>query len=330
MMENPTTGHLQPFDFGLLQKNIPELTRFNMKIDWHSFDEPIDSSNANPETWRMIASIIGKYYDDYDGFVVLHGTDTMAYTASALSFMLENLSKPVILTGSQLPLGRLRTDGKENLITAIEIAGMKQDGLPVLNEVAIFFEDYLFRGNRTFKYNTDDFDAFDSPNHPVLAQAGVHIQFKKEYLLAPPASPMVIRKNMDPNIAVLPVFPGISESLCNAVFHAEGIKAIILETYGSGNIPDSPWFPALLKHAQANGLIVVNLSQCKQGFVEQGRYATSAVLRDHSVWSAGDMTLEATLTKLMYLLGVDLTHIEREIAFHQSLRGERTTFSALV
>jgi len=330
MMEDPLSGELKPVDFAAIRDYIPELNRFKLHLAWRSLSVPIDSSNCKPQTWRQIVELISSNYDDYDGFVVLHGTDTMSFTASALSFMLENLTKPVILTGSQLPLGRLRTDGKENLITAIEIAGTRQEDGRSLNEVCIFFEDQLFRGNRTFKYNTEDFDAFDSPNYPNLANAGIHIHYKKQYFLPKPSQSMVVRKNMDSNLAVLTFFPGITQNYAESVAETPGVRAIILHTYGSGNVPDFDWLERILMAAKSKGVILVNVSQCKQGFVEQGRYATSAVLSRCKVWSAGDMTLEATITKLMYLIGAQVPPETLEFAFHDSLRGERTTFTSLV
>lgn len=330
MMEDPATGALSPIDFNSLQESIPELNRFDMNIDWVSFTEPIDSSNANPDTWVSIVNIISQRYDEYTGFVILHGTDTMAYTASALSFMLENLGKPVVLTGSQLPMGRLRTDGKENLITALEIAGMMQDKQPLLNEVMIYFEDFLFRGNRTFKYNADHFDAFDSPNYPVLGTTGIHIHINRKQLFPRPARPLIIRRKMISNIAVFNFFPGVRGELLKSVIDTPGLKALILHSYGAGNVPQEPWLRESIIEAQEKGIIVVNLSQCLKGFVEQGRYATSSLLAELGVWNAGDMTLEATITKLMYLMGVDLNQKERELAFHADLRGERTISTSLV
>ncbi|MFZ6051579.1 asparaginase [Halocola ammonii] len=329
MMENPATGALAPFDFPHLLDYMPELRRFQMEIDVRSFENPIDSSDVNPETWVSIAEIIEKTYHHYDGFVVLHGTDTIAYTASALSYMLCNLAKPVVVTGSQLPIGKLRTDGKENLITAIEIAAAVREGEPVLQEVGIFFEGQLFRGNRSRKYSTEDFDAIESPNYPKLAEVGIHIFYNFNELFRPKDIPFEIKKRFDDSVAILKLFPGIHEKVIRSMVEIPGLKGIILETFGSGNAPSSPLFLSLIKEAVEKGVIVVNVTQCNNGFVEQGRYETSHGLRDAGVTPGADMTTEAAITKLMFLLGQDLSTEQVKEQMMLSVAGELTAYSSL-
>ena len=319
MMENES-GNLVPFEFASLQDNVPELRRFKYKIDSISFDQPIDSSDVSIAHWQHIAGIIEEHYEGYDGFVILHGTDTMSYSAAALSFMLENLGKPVIFTGSQLPIGQLRTDGKENLITAIEIAAAKQNGLPRVNEVCIYFQSQLFRGNRTHKYNTENFDAFESANLDSLADVGIHISYREELLLPRPAGKFSVRSTMDNNVAVLKIFPGISEQVVNAILDVPGLKAVVLETYGSGNSSRDQWFTNALKKAIQKGIIIMNVSQCNKGMVEQGRYETSTALKQNGVITGGDITTEAALAKLMFLLGNASPDIAQLLAI--PLRGE--------
>lgn len=329
MMEDATTGALVPFDFTHLQDQMPELRRFNFHIDVVSFEVPIDSSEVSIATWQRIAHLIEVNYTHYDGFVVLHGTDTMAYSASALSFMLEHLRKPVIFTGSQLPIGKLRTDGKENLISAIEIAAARKDGVPVLQEVAVYFESRLFRGNRTHKYNTENFDAFESANCAPLAEAGIHIFYNHQVLFRDPSTEaLTVRTAWCDRVGVLKIFPGMHPSLVAGVLKADGLKGLVIETFGSGNAPRQPWFLNLLKEAIDAGVVMVNVSQCNKGFVEQGRYETSSALQRIGVIGGADMTTEAAVTKLMYLLGQDLPRTEVERYMMASLRGELTSFSA--
>ena len=278
MIENPETGALENFNFDHLLKHVPELKRFNYRISSYQFDPPIDSSDMEPSLWAKIVEIINDNYDNFDGFVILHGTDTMAYTASALSFMLENLAKPVILTGSQLPIGTLRTDGKENLITSIEIAAAKHpDGTAIVPEVCIFFENELMRGNRTTKINAENFNAFRSFNYPALAKAGIHIRYNEHSIRRPdPARPMKPHYLFDTNVVVLTLFPGIQESIINSVLHVPGLKAVVLKTFGSGNAPQKEWFIRQLKDATERGIVIVNITQCQSGGVEMGPASSSS------------------------------------------------------
>ena len=325
MVQDVRTHTLIPFDFEHLYKEVPELEKFDCEIAVQSFENPIDSSDMNIAAWQKMATMIHSNYEKYDGFVILHGTDTMAYTASALSFMLENLSKPVILTGSQLPIGMIRTDGKENLITAIEIAASKLNDKPVINEVCVYFEYKLYRGNRTHKYNAEHFDAFKSPNYPELAEAGITIEYNKLALLKPSASPLKLNPKMDGNIGVLKLFPGITQSVVNSVLNSTGLKGLILETFGSGNGPSAKWFLQEIENAiSEKNLILLNITQCNQGSVNQGRYATSRGFLDAGVIGGGDLTFEAAITKLMYLFGNYNSKEEITTFLRQNLRGEQS------
>ena len=326
MSENPATGALRPIDFNRLQELMPELKQTGVRIKSIPFLPLIDSSDILPEIWQRIAQIIQENYDEYDGFVVLHGTDTMAYTASALSFMLENLSKPVIFTGAQLPIGMMRSDAKENLLTAIEIASAKEYGQPIVPEVCIFFEAMLFRGNRTTKKNAEHFNAFASYNYPALAKAGVHIKYYRSYIHYPaPDTKLRVRTNFDTNVAILKIFPGINELTVRAILNTPGLKAIVLETFGTGNAPRQQWLFDLLKDANERGIIIVNKSQCHTGSVEMGRYETSLNLLSSGVMSAYDCTTEAIITKLMHLLGEYSSVHDVKHRLSISISGEMTT-----
>ncbi|HQH18937.1 MAG TPA: type I asparaginase [Bacteroidales bacterium] len=322
MIEDAQSGALKTFNFDHLFNEIPELKKYNLRIASFSFDPLIDSSNMNPSNWIKIASTIKENYQAYDGFVILHGSDTMAYTASALSFMLENLAKPVILTGSQLPIGVIRTDGKENLLTAIEIAAAQKDGKPMVPEVCIYFENNLYRGNRTHKFNAENFSAFISANYPSLAKVGVHIRYNHQAILSPKINFLIVHTKLDQNIAILKLFPGINQTVVDATLEIKGLKAVILETYGSGNAPTDSWFLNSLENAIKKGIIVLNITQCKGGSVVQGKYETSSDLLKIGVTGGVDMTTEAAITKLMYLLGENFSTEEVKKLLSISLRGE--------
>jgi L-asparaginase len=322
MMRDPASGALKPFNFKALSSQIPELKKFDIELSAVSFKQPIDSSDMQPEIWVELARIIRDNYSLYDGFVILHGSDTMSFTASALSFMLENLAKPVIFTGSQLPIGTIRTDGKENLITAIEIAAAKLRGKPVVSEVCVYFEYKLYRGNRTLKYNSEHFDAFKSPNYPPLAEAGVEISYNAGALLSPSRKALICHTELNNDIAVLHLFPGISKKITQSVLNTPGIKAVILLTFGAGNANTKSWFVDEIKAAIEKGIVVLNITQCVQGRVVQGMYATSSHLRKAGVTGGNDMTFESAVTKLMFLLGKKLSASQIKKQLETNLRGE--------
>jgi L-asparaginase len=322
MVMHPESGALIPFDFEHLVEQVPEIKRFNVDIRTYAFEHPIDSSDMQPGIWVQLATIIEQAYHQVDGFVVLHGSDTMAFTASALSYMLVNLAKPVVLTGSQLPIGTIRTDGKENLITAIEIASTYEDGKPVVPEVCVYFEYKLFRGNRTLKFNSEHFNAFYSPNYSILAEAGVTIDYHRTFIRPLPADSFRVMKDLDNRVGVLKLFPGISKEMISAVLNAPGLRAVVMETFGSGNGPTGHWFIELLAQRIAEGLIVVNITQCIKGEVVQGRYSTSEGFKKAGVIGLKDMTFEAAVTKLMFLLANYPNKAALKQALETSLAGE--------
>jgi len=325
MVHDPETGALQPLNFCELLTQMPDLKRFGFKLSTIPFDPPVDSANINPDFWIKLTNLIDKNYKDYDGFVILHGTDTMAYTASALSFMLEDLQKPVIFTGSQLPIGLLRTDGMENLVTSIEIAADKRNDVPVVPEVCIYFENKLYRGNRTSKYSAEHFNAFRSVNYPTLAEAGIHIRYNYSAIEYPTITKnLTVHKMLDNNIALLKIYPGISKVIMDAILKTENLRAVVLETFGSGNAPSDSWFINRIKKAVDNGIIVLNVSQCFGGSVEMGKYETSMELQNSGVISGYDSTTESAITKLMFLLGHNLSHEEMKRSLNKPIRGEIT------
>ena len=324
MMKNAETGALEPFDFNGIREHIPELRLFDYDIDNYQFRPPIDSSDMTPELWVNLADIISTRYDHYDGFVLLHGTDTMAFTASALSFMLEGLTKPVVLTGSQLPIGAMRTDGRENLITAIEIAAARTpDGRPRVPEVSIYFASHLYRGNRTTKENAEKFNAFASYNYPPLARAGININYNDALIHQPVSDEKLsVHRTLDNRVLALTLFPGIRPQLIENVFRMPDIRGIVLRTFGSGNAPSKSWFIDALRSASEAGKVVVNITQCQSGSVEMGLYQTGIRLREAGVVSGRDMTVEAAVAKLMVLFGQGLDADEVRRRMEIAIAGE--------
>jgi L-asparaginase len=323
MVNDSKTGTLIPFDFEQIQNNVPELARLDYQLSVHSFDPILDSSNMNPEIWTELAELIKEKYHEFDGFVILHGSDTMSYTAAALSFMLQNLAKPVVLTGSQLPIGEIRTDAKENLITALEIAATKKDGKAMVPEVSVYFDFQLFRGNRSIKNDSEKFEAFSSPNYPILAEAGVNLDFFSNYILPIPTEEFQIHTTFNSNIGVLKMYPGITENAVRAITESK-VDAIVLESFGSGNTTTADWFIACLQEAISNDKIIVDISQCNGGSVQLGKYETSRKLQKMGILSGYDMTFEATVTKLMYLMGKGLAIDEIKKLMEVSIAGELT------
>lgn len=325
MIKDPETGVLKPFNFDSIYEHMPSLKLFNFGIDNYCFDPVIDSSNMQPKYWIDIARVIHDKYEDYDGFVVLHGSDTMAYTASALSFMLKNLNKPVILTGSQLPLGMVRTDGRENFVTALEIASAYADDTPLVPEVAIYFENQLMRGNRTIKFNAENFEAFRSPNYPPLATVGIHIKFNHPQIRKPNFKKLILNTNLCTDIAILKLFPGITESAVRAILNAENLRGIVFETYGAGNAPTEKWLLDALAEAVDRGIVILNVTQCQGGSVDMDKYQTGMALKKIGILSGIDITTEAAIAKMMHVLGNYKKPPEINSALLSSLAGEVTT-----
>jgi L-asparaginase len=323
MVKDFKTNSLKAFNFKNLLDRIPELQLLECDIHTVSLKKPIDSSNMNPSYWLQIAEIIESNYQKFDGFVVLHGSDTMSYTASALSFMLENLAKPVVFTGSQLPIGDLRTDAKENLITSIQVASMQDKGKPVVKEVCLYFEYKLYRGNRTTKLNAENFQAFASLNYPDLAESGVHLKVNHEYLFKPNLrKKFKVNKVLNENIAVVKLYPGITESVLKSIFETSNLKAVIIETYGAGNCTTESWFIDILKKYIFKGVHVINITQCAGGSVMMGHYETSSLLKKIGVISGKDITTEAAVGKLMFLLGQNIPAKTFKTIYEKPLRGE--------
>jgi L-asparaginase len=314
---------LVPFDFEQIIENVPEIRRLDFELSILALDKPIDSSNINPKIWIQLANIIQKNFQKYDAFVILHGTDTMAYTASALSYLLENLSKPVIFTGAQLPIGIARTDARENLITALEIASAKIDGRPIVPEVSIYFNSFLLRGNRAKKKESSQFNAFRSENYPALAEVGVSIEYNFPFIKPyRPDLPLYVHQILDENVVILKLFPGINKTTIRSILNSKNLKGLVMETYGAGNAPTEKWFLDELKWASQKGLVIINVSQCDGGRVMQEKYQTGKTLQEIGIVSGSDMTTEAAITKLMFLLGKEQDAERVRFLFEQSICGE--------
>jgi L-asparaginase len=323
MIKDSETGALENFNFNDLLEYIPELNLLDCNISSKSFSKPIDSSNMKPSNWVEIGTIVEENYESYDGFVILHGSDTMSYTASALSFMLENLSKPVIFTGSQLPIGDLRTDAKENLITSIQIASLIEKNQPVIQEVGVYFEYKLYRANRTTKINAEHFEAFDSPNYPPLIISGVNLFVNYDFLLKPKKNKkLVVHKFFEPNVLLVKLFPGINEKMINHILSTPNLKGVIFETYGSGNLTNEKWFLKALKIIIDKNIPVVNVTQCVGGSVDMNIYSTNVIYRNIGIISGKDITTEAAVTKLMLMLGQNISANNFKTKFETSLIGE--------
>lgn len=324
MIKDYKTYALKAFDFSQIINKIPELQQLNCNIKSISFDEPMDSSNMNTNYYKQIAETIEENYHKFDGFVVLTGSDTMSYISSTISFMFENLQKPIIFTGSQLPIGDLRTDAKENLITSIEIACAQENEEPIIKEVCLYFEYKLYRANRTTKINAEQFEAFTSMNYPPLAESGVHLNFNRYYInnLGNQGKELIVRKNLVDDIVILKLFPGITKRVVEAILNIKNLKGVVLETYGAGNAPNEKWFLEILEKAILKNIKIINVTQCEGGSVVQGHYETSIDLKQIGVISGKDITTESAVAKLMYLLSKNLSQNEFTLYFEKSLRGE--------
>lgn len=327
MVYDETGQHLEPIDFEQINQKVPELQRFKMHLAVLSLSEPFDSSDVSLAHWVMLAEIIEKYYHDYEGFVILHGTDTMAYSASALSFMLENLQKPVIFTGALVPIGRARTDARRNLITALQIASAKENNKAMVQEVCIYFDRVLLRGNRAKKVENRHFDSFKSGNYPALAEAGLDIEYNRLHLWRPAGGELMVHSRFDDRVVLLKLFPGLTPQVVESVFNAKGLRGIVLETFGSGNAPTQRWFLDCMREAVEKEIVILNVSQCNEGKVDQGIYKTSKFMKEIGVVGGTDITPEAGITKLMHILGLDMSLAETKELLEQNLRGEITRWS---
>ena len=327
MIQDPVSGILRPFDLDQILKQVPEISSFGYQLDAVAFEEPIDSSNMQPDIWVKLAQIVEAHYDSHHGFVILHGSDTMAYTASALSFLLEGLNKCVVLTGSQLPVGHVRTDAKENLITSIEIAAATtSSGDSRVPEVCLYFDYQLYRGNRVIKYNAEKFEAFHSPNYPPLAEAGIRIKYNDYNILPARSGPLRVQNSLGQAVGSLKLFPGLSPALLNQILETPGLEVLIMEGFGAGNAPTAEWFVQALRSFVSKGKVIVDITQCHGGSVELGKYETSAALKKMGVVSGYDTTFEAAITKIMFLLGQGLLGTELAHAFENPICGEMSKF----